>query len=127
MIPPATAVYSTRSPKSAQPPQSGSELLRAALDALEALPSAQRLIKSVEHQRRNARPGYPPNVMFRAVCLKYLIGERFTVGFIEQLSRSPSLRQVCGFTGDIPSEPTFSRFFKLLTDSLDDGYIRRDG
>ena len=123
MSPPAAAVYSTRSSKSAQPPRSGSELLRAALDALEQLPSAQALIKSIEHQRRNTRPGYPPNVMFRAICLKYLLGERFTVGLIEQLNRSASLRQVCGFTGDIPSEPTFSRFFKLLTGALDDRYI----
>ena len=123
MSPPAAVVYSTRSSKSAQPPKSGIGFLRVALDALEALPSAQTLIKSVERQRRNTRPGYPPSTMFRAVCLKYLIGERFTVGFIEHLNRSASLREICRFTAGVPSEATFSRFFKLLTGALNDGYI----
>ena len=52
--------------------------------------------------------------MFRAVCLKYLLAERFTVGLIERLKASPRLSEICGFCGSIPSEPTFSRFFNKL-------------
>ena len=50
--------------------------------------------------------------------MKYLLGERFTVGFLERLKSSPRLQQICGLTA-IPSESTFSRFFSLLSDSMD--------
>ena len=56
--------------------------------------------------------------MWRAVCMKYLLNERFTVGFIERLRTSPRLQQICGLDS-IPSESTFSRFFSLLSDSMD--------
>ena len=48
--------------------------------------------------------------------MKYLLNERFTVGFIERLRSSPRLQQICGLSG-IPSESTFSRFFAMLSDS----------
>lgn len=54
--------------------------------------------------------------MFRAVCLKYLLAERFNVGLIERLRASPKLVEICGFK-TIPSAPTFSRFFNLLADA----------
>ncbi len=120
---PATVVYSTRSVKRKQPPRSGIGFLRAALDELENLPSVQSMLNTILKQRRNTRPGYPPRAVFRAFCLKYLLSERFTVGFIERLKTSPSLRKVCGFRRAVPSEPTFSRFFKLLTAKLDDEFI----
>ena len=50
--------------------------------------------------------------------MKYLLGERFTVGFLERLKSSPRLQQICGLNC-IPSESTFSRFFSLLSDSMD--------
>ena len=50
--------------------------------------------------------------------MKYLLGERFTVGFLERLRSSPRLQQICGLNS-IPSESTFSRFFSLLSDSMD--------
>ena len=46
--------------------------------------------------------------------MKYLLNERFIVGFIERLRTSPRLQQICGLSG-IPSESTFSRFFALLS------------
>ena len=48
--------------------------------------------------------------------MKYLLNERFTVGFIERLRSSPRLQQICGLNS-IPSESTFSRFFSLLSDT----------
>ncbi len=94
--------------------KSGYGLLGTALDELEALPSVRRFLAQIKQSRRNTRPGYPPRAMFRAVCLKYLISERFTVGFIEHLRSSPKLAELCGFSGAIPSEATFSRFIKKL-------------
>lgn len=52
--------------------------------------------------------------MFRAFCLKYLLGERFTVAFIERLRSSARLREICGFDDSVPSDSTFSRFFSRL-------------
>jgi len=94
--------------------RSGYGLLSTALDELESLPSVRRFLAQIKLSRRNTRPGYPPRAMFRAVCLKYLLNERFTVGFIEHLKTSPKLAELCGFSGAIPSEATFSRFIKKL-------------
>ena len=49
--------------------------------------------------------------------------ERFTVGFIERLRTSPRLTELCGFSGSLPSEATFSRFFKLLSTASGDDFI----
>ena len=54
--------------------------------------------------------------MFRAFCLKYLLAERYTVGLIERLHSSPRFREICGFGDAVPSDATFSRFFRLLAD-----------
>lgn len=123
---PTAHIYSTRSvPKvKAQQlplplwPKSGHGFLTDTLDVLEGLPSVQAFLKSVQHSRRRCRPGYAPRTMWRAVCLKYLLNERFTVGLIERLKASPKLRQACGFQDAIPSEPTFSRFFKMVPPSM---------
>ena len=71
---------------------------------------------AVSERRRNTRPGYPARTMLRAFYLKCLLGERYVVGFIERLRMSPDLCNLCGFTGSIPSESTFSRFFKALSE-----------
>ena len=52
--------------------------------------------------------------MFRAWCAKYLLNERFTVGLVDRLRASSRLRQVCGFGAGVPSDATFSRFFRRL-------------
>ena len=49
--------------------------------------------------------------------MKYLLNERFTVGFLEKLRSSPKLQQICGLD-IIPSESTFSRFYALLSESV---------
>ena len=100
----------------AQPPRSGLGFVQSTLDSLEALPEAQNLISEVQARRRAARPGYSARSMMRACVLRYLLGERFVVGFIERLESSERLRELCGFDGSVPSEATFSRFFKLMTD-----------
>ena len=119
----AATLHSTRLVNTGQPPKSGYGFLGAALDELEALPSVQSFLTFIVQSRRNTRPGYPPRILWRAVCIKYLLGEQFTVGLIERLSASPRLRELCGFTNSLPSEATFSRFFKLLSSASGDDFI----
>ena len=71
---------------------------------------------AVSERRRNTRPGYPARGMLRAYYLKHLLGDRYVVGFIERLKMSPRLSKLCGFGRAIPSESTFSRFFKALSE-----------
>ena len=97
-----------------QPPKSGFGFLAYALDSLQSLPSVAAALDAISASRRNGRPGYPPAAMFRAFSLKYLLGERFTVAFIERLRSSARLREICGFADAVPSDSTFSRFFSRL-------------
>ena len=101
---------------SLQPAKSGYSFLRSILDEIEGTPEMQKFLDEVLDLRRNTRPGYPPRAMLRAFCLKYLLNERFTVGLIDRLTSSAKLRQLCGFKSDVPSESSFSRFFKKLAD-----------
>ncbi len=95
-----------RSSNSPKPPESGFGFLSYALDSLSAIADS----------RRGGRPGYLPRAMFRTFCLKYLLAERYTVGLIERLHSSPRFREICGFGDAVPSDATFSRFFRLLAD-----------
>ena len=81
---------------------------------MENLPAIQDTLEEIQRSRRRARPGYPPAAMFRAFCLKYLLGECFTVALIERLRSSTRLRELCGFENTVPSDSTFSRFFSRL-------------
>lgn len=81
---------------------------------MEYLPAIQDALKAILHSRRRARPGYHPAAMFRAFCLKYLLGERYTVALIERLRSSDRLRELCGFWDTVPSDSTFSRFFARM-------------
>ena len=81
---------------------------------MENLPAIQNALEAIQRSRRRARPGYPPSAVFRAFCLKYLLGERYTVALIERLRSSARLREICGFGEAIPSESTFSRFFARM-------------
>ena len=113
----AACSHSTPHDTRAQPPpKAGYGLLRYILDTIEALPEIQELLQAIVHSRRNTRPGYPPRVMFRVLCIKYSLNERYTVQLIEWLKSSPALRELCGLGDELPSESTFSRFFHRLTD-----------
>ena len=109
-----TCDYTCATPPIQPPPKSGFGFLTHALDSLETLPSVQNALEAIATTRRRARPGYPPTAMFRAFCLKYLLGECYTVAIIERLRSSTRLRAICGFGYTIPSESTFSRFFSRL-------------
>ncbi len=108
--------YTTRDPPS-QPPKGGYDFLSHTLDTLESLPAVQKTLESIGEARRNGRPGYPPRVMFRTYCMRFLLTERFTVGFVERLKGSPRLREICGLADRVPSNATFSRFFTRMLES----------
>ena len=63
--------------------------------------------------------GLSSSAMLRAFCLKFLLNEPHNVALMQRLADSPKLRELCGFTGSVPSKSSFSRFFKHLTDRVD--------
>ena len=52
--------------------------------------------------------------MLRAVLSKYILAFPYNLVLLERLRASPKFREVCGFTGDAPSESTYSRFTTRL-------------
>ena len=104
----------TRRRRSKPSPKTGWWFLEAILEAIEARPEAQTLIRAIAERRRNTRPGYSAADMLRAICCKYLLNEPYVIGLIERLRGSERLRDLCGFSA-VPSESTFSRFFRFLS------------
>lgn len=105
----------TKRRRSKPAPKTGWWFLEAILEAIEAIPEAQTLISVIATRRRNTRPGYSARNMLRAVCCKYLLNEPYVVGLVERFRGSERLRDLCGF-GAVPSQSTFSRFFKFLSE-----------
>ena len=75
------------------------------------------MIDAVAKARRNTRPGYPPRVMWRLWCLRFLLNEPYNVSLIERLRCSGRLRELCGLNA-VPSGPTVSRFFRMMAESF---------
>ena len=65
--------------------------------------------------------GYNKSSLLRALIAKYVYGIANTAKLVERLSSDIRLRYDCGFAlyEGIPSEATFCRFFKKLTDTPD--------
>ena len=118
--------YCKTSSASPQPPKSGFGFVKFVLDNIEETAEAQEFLNEILDLRRNTRPGYSPRVMLRAYCLKYLLSIEYNLVLLQRLRNSSKLRRLCGFTGSIPSESTFSRFFRKLADrySLIEGAIQ---
>ena len=119
MASPATAFDSTPTSDTGQVTDAAHSTdydgLGAILDSIVALPAIQDLLREIGAPRqRVGRKGYAPVVLFRAYLAKYIISERYTTRFIERLKVSPTLCEICGLTGRIPSESTFSRFFSRV-------------
>lgn len=64
----AMLIQFTQNHSERQPLASGYRFLKSILDRLEALPAVQTFLTTVAAQRKNGRPGYPPNAMFRALA-----------------------------------------------------------
>ena len=77
------------------------------------------LIERLEDYRWTGRPGYAPEVMWRATLVRYLLKLRYTRDLIAQLKASRLLRRVCGLREAVPHEGTFSRFYARLAEHQD--------
>ena len=77
------------------------------------------LISALNDYRWTGRPGYGPEVMWRATLARYLLRLPYTRDLIDQLKASRLLRRVCGFREAVPHEGTFSRFYARLTQHQD--------
>ena len=101
---------SKRPRKDRQPPKGGYRFLELILDSIDA----GALLEALGPPAPTGRPGFPAHAMLRAVLSKYILSFRFNLELLERLRASPKFRQVCGFTGDVPSESTLSRFTTRL-------------
>ena len=77
------------------------------------------LIAVLNDYRWTGRPGYAPEVMWRATLVRYLLKLRYTRDLIAQLKASRLLRRVCGLREAVPHEGTFSRFYARLAEHQD--------
>ena len=98
-----------------QVPRGGYEFYRRVLDEIDA----SELLERLAQYRWTGRQGYSPESMWRAMLLRYLLNIRYTRDLIVQLRASEELRDLCRFEAEVPSESTFSRFFRRLTEHQD--------
>lgn len=67
------------------------------------------IMESVPRGRRGPA-GHPRLPLWRAHLYGYLTGVKHTNAVIRRLEEDPTLREVCGFAGELPSRRTFNRF-----------------
>ena len=100
-----------RAKRPVQQPKSGFRFLSAVLDAIDTAP----LVEVLEsYHAATGRPGYPAGAMLRAYLAKFVLNIRYNNQLLERLRASGTLRRVCGFGDDVPSESALSRFVSRL-------------
>ena len=107
-----THLDSTASGDSPQAAKSGYGFLASIMDGIDDA----ELLDALQQTRLIGRPGYPFRSMWRAWLCKYILRIRYNVELVDRLRGSSRLREVCGFSGSVPSESTFCRFFSRLAD-----------
>ena len=75
----------------------------------------ERLLATLAHYRWNGRPGWSLRALWRAYVAAYMLGLPTANALVRRLQDDVGLRDVCGFTGDLPSRWTFNRFIARLT------------
>lgn len=77
----------------------------------QALPDREFLAR-LKGPRRRGRPGYNPTVLWRCYVAYYVLGLPSVSDLIRTLHDNPYIAAACGieYPGEIPSQPTFSRF-----------------
>ena len=107
----AQAHSSIRAKWSVQKPKSGFTFLAAVLDAIDTA----ALVEVLEsYHAATGRPGYPARAVLRAYLAKFVLNIRYNNQLLERLRASGTLRRVCGFGDDVPSESALSRFVTRL-------------
>ena len=109
-----TQEHSTGSVTAVQPAKSGYGFIAAILNGLDDQP----LLNALQLTRLIGRPGYPVRSLWRAWLCKYILSIRYNVELVDRLRSSRKLRQICEFD-QVPSESTFCRFFRRLTNFQD--------
>ena len=76
----------------------------------------EELLTKLKGPRRRGRPGYDPKILWRCHVAYYYLGLESVSALIRRLYDNPQIAQACGIDspGDIPSQPTFSRFGSKL-------------
>ena len=98
------------------PPKAGGgyPFLRVILDQIDDSELIAALRAPPAKNGRTGRPSYPVRALWRAKLSKDLLNIPYAVELVERLHGSQEFREVCGFGDEVPSESTFSRFFKRL-------------
>ena len=102
-----------RGPK--QVPKTGYRFLEVVLDGIDDGP----LLDALGPPASTGRPGFSARAMLRAYLSKFVLGFRYNLTLLEGLQARSRFRQVCGFTGRVPSESTLSRFTTRLVQHQD--------
>ena len=92
----------------------GYPFLRSILDQIDDSELIAALRSPPAKNGRTGRPSYPVRALWRAKLSKDLLNIPYAVELVERLHGSREFREVCGFEDGVPSESTFSRFFKRL-------------
>ncbi|MCE2465362.1 MAG: transposase [Dehalococcoidia bacterium] len=79
----------------------------------DVLPDGHLLAHLWEH-RRNGRPGYPLQAMWRAYLASFILNLGNTNDLIRRLRDDYPLRELCGFGSLLPHRRTFNRFIQRL-------------
>ena len=91
-------------------------------DELSAIFSAiddEPLLSALARYRWTGRPGWSLRALWRAYIAGYTLGLPTTNALVRRLQDDVALRDVCGFTDDLPSRWTFNRFVSRLSHHAD--------
>ena len=75
------------------------------------------LLEALRGPSRRGPKGYPVETLWRCVITRYVLGLESTAALIRTLQNNPYIAHACGISSpaQVPSDPTFSRFFARLS------------
>ena len=92
----------------------GYPFLRSILDQIDDSDLIAALEPPPAKSGRTGRPAFSHRALFRARLVKDLLNIPYVVELVERLNHDQGLRNLCGFGDAVPSDSTFSRFYKRL-------------
>jgi hypothetical protein len=75
----------------------------------------EELLAALRGPRRRGPHGYDPEILWHCFVAYYLLGRPSVSDLIRLLHDNPYIARACGIDSEIPSQPTFSRFFTRLS------------
>jgi len=101
--------YGRLNPTATQVPPVVSEL-----EALFAAIPDEALLTTLQGPVRRGPKGYDPKTLWRCYVAFYYLGLPSVSDLVRTLHDNPYIAKACGVDGDVPSQPTFSRFMTRL-------------